>query len=96
MSDHPTARERARREAERRRRMAEIFGEVIPEQTSDDSEGDTRAGRRTEEEAQEDWLKRQVPPHHGRSEARQRLWSSVVEHRVRLGNEAETERVETW
>lgn len=56
----PTARERA----ERRRRLAEIFGEVLPEQTSDDADSG-RAERRTEEQAQEDWLKRQVPPHHG-------------------------------
>ena len=62
MTDQPTARERA----ERRRRLAEIFGDVLPEQTSDDSgEAADRAERRTEQQAQEDWLKRQVPPHHG-------------------------------
>jgi hypothetical protein len=69
MTDEPTtdlaARERAQREAKRRRRMAEIFGDVIPEQTSDDAADDVDAGRRTEEQAQEDWLKSQVPPHHG-------------------------------
>ena len=62
MTDDLTARERA----ERRRRLAEIFGEVIPEQTADDTDdGGGAAGRRTEEKATEDWLKRQVPPHHG-------------------------------
>ena len=62
MTDEPTARERA----ERRRRLAEIFGDVLPEQTSDDSgEAGDRAERRTEQQAQEDWLKSQVPPHHG-------------------------------
>ena len=62
MSDELTPRERA----ERRRRLAEIFGEVIPEQTSDDRGGaGASADRRTEEKAQEDWLKSQVPPHHG-------------------------------
>ena len=62
MSDEPTPRERA----ERKRRLAEIFGEVIPEQTSDDSgESGASADRRTEEKAQEDWLQSQVPPHHG-------------------------------
>ena len=61
MSDELTPRERA----ERRRRMAEIFGDVIPEQTSDDSDEDTEPGRRTEKQAQEDWLRSQVPPHHG-------------------------------
>jgi len=62
MTDDLTPRERAAR----RRRMAEIFGDVIPEQTSDDA-ADARDGadRRTEDKAQEDWLKSQVPPHHG-------------------------------
>ena len=53
----PTAEERRRR----RERLAEIFGEVLPGQTSDDldpapegAEGDREA-----------WLRRQVPPHHG-------------------------------
>ena len=53
----------ARADAERRRRLAEIFGDVIPEQTSDDD--GAGAERRTEEKVQEDWLKSQVPPHHG-------------------------------
>lgn len=52
--------------AERRRRLAEIFGEVLPEQTSDDvGAASDRAERRTEEKVQEDWLRSQVPPHHG-------------------------------
>jgi hypothetical protein len=52
--------------AEKRRRLAEIFGEVIPEQTADDLPGsDDGSDRRTEEKAQEDWLRSQVPPHHG-------------------------------
>jgi hypothetical protein len=63
--DEPSARERAQEEARRRRRLAEIFGDVIPEQTSDDAVEDAGAGRRTEEQAQEAWLKSQVPPHHG-------------------------------
>lgn len=62
MTDELTARERA----ERRRRLAEIFGEVLPEQTTDDqgSSGDG-AERCSEQQAQEDWLRSQVPPHHG-------------------------------
>ena len=47
--------------AERRRRLAEVFGDVLPEQTRDDSareDGDSTT-------SSEDWLKRQVPPHHG-------------------------------
>lgn len=47
--------------AERRRRLAEVFGDVLPEQTSDDVEARDGAG----EVAAEEWLKRQVPPHHG-------------------------------
>ncbi|MFL6159377.1 MAG: hypothetical protein ACJ72D_25100 [Marmoricola sp.] len=46
--------------AERRRRLAEVFGDVLPEQTRDDiapESGDVAAA--------EEWLKRQVPPHHG-------------------------------
>jgi hypothetical protein len=54
-----------REEARRRRRIQEIFGEVIPEQTSDDADEGEAADRRTEERAQEAWLKSQVPPHHG-------------------------------
>lgn len=54
-----------RAEAERRRRLAEIFGDVIPEQTSDDADEGAASDRRTGEKAQEDWLKSQVPPHHG-------------------------------
>ena len=46
-------------EAARRRRLAEVFGDVLPEQTSDDA--DPREGV----DAGEDWLRRQVPPHHG-------------------------------
>jgi hypothetical protein len=47
-------------EWERRRRLAEVFGEVLPETTSDDRDPETeRAGD------SEEWLKRQVPPHHG-------------------------------
>jgi hypothetical protein len=44
--------------AARRRRLQEVFGDVLPEQTSDDvPEG--------EESASDEWLRRQVPPHHG-------------------------------
>ena len=65
MTDESTPRQRAQSEAQRRRRLAEIFGDVIPEQTSDDAADSGDADRRTEEKAQEEWLKRQVPPHHG-------------------------------
>ena len=44
----------------RRRRLAEVFGEVLPEQTSDDADEP-----RAEPDGTEEWLRRQVPPHHG-------------------------------
>jgi hypothetical protein len=52
--------EAERRAAERRR--ASVFGDVLPETTRDDrAEGEQEpSGDRSEE-----WLRRQVPPHHG-------------------------------
>ena len=46
---------------ERRRRLDAVFGEVLPETTSDERDpgADDRA------DASEAWLKAQVPPHHG-------------------------------
>ena len=44
----------------RRRRLAEVFGDVLPEQTSDDA-----AEPETGPDGNDEWLKRQVPPHHG-------------------------------
>lgn len=46
----------------RRRRLAEIFGDVLPATTSDERDPDAPASK---ESASEAWLKRQVPPHHG-------------------------------
>ena len=43
---------------QRRRRLAAVFGDVLPETTSDDRDEDDRG-------TSEDWLRRQVPPHHG-------------------------------
>jgi hypothetical protein len=51
--------------AERRRRRARVFGEVLPETTRDDrgdAWGEPDAGSGSSDE----WLRRQVPPHHGR------------------------------
>jgi hypothetical protein len=54
----------AQREWERRRRLAEVFGDVLPESTSDDRDEPGEA--RTRGEGRGDaWLKEQVPPHHG-------------------------------
>lgn len=49
----------AEQKAARAKRLEEVFGDVLPEQTSDDrdpgeSPGDGDA-----------WLRAQVPPHHG-------------------------------
>ena len=52
----------AEERAARKRRLAEVFGDVLPEQTRDDQgvEGDdTRSS--------DQWLKEQVPPHHGQT-----------------------------
>jgi hypothetical protein len=46
---------------ERRTRLARVFGEVLPEGTSDDR-GDTWGERDVDND---EWLRRQVPPHHG-------------------------------
>lgn len=45
----------------RRRRLAEIFGDVLPETTGD--ERDPTGPRR--ESGTDQWLREQVPPHHG-------------------------------
>jgi hypothetical protein len=44
----------------RKRRLAEVFGDVLPDQTSDDTAEPESTTDRSEE-----WLRRQVPPHHG-------------------------------
>jgi hypothetical protein len=46
---------------EKKRRIAEIFGDVLPETTRDDRD---EAGTRGPQSS-DDWLKAQVPPHHG-------------------------------
>jgi hypothetical protein len=57
MNERPlTPEERERR----RRRLAEVFGDVLPEQTSDDA-----AEPESRPDGTDEWLKREVPPHHG-------------------------------
>lgn len=46
----------------RKRRLAEIFGDVLPGTTSDERDS---GAPRSEESVQDAWLKSQVPPHHG-------------------------------
>jgi hypothetical protein len=48
----------------RRQRLAEVFGEVLPDTTSDERD-DPPSPDATEETAQDRWLRSQVPPHHG-------------------------------
>ena len=47
-------------EREKRRRRAEVFGDVLPDSTSDDRDEDA-----AERGDPDEWLRRQVPPHHG-------------------------------
>jgi hypothetical protein len=55
--------EQPRSEAQRRRRRAKVFGEVLPEGTSDErSDG---WSEREPSEGSDEWFRRQVPPHHG-------------------------------
>lgn len=52
-------------EAARRRRLAEVFGDVLPETTSDERDPDAPTRESASESAGEAWLRAQVPPHHG-------------------------------
>jgi hypothetical protein len=50
-------------EWERRRRLAEVFGDVLPETTADERDPGPKSDEA--EDPGEAWLKAQVPPHHG-------------------------------
>ncbi|MBM0125362.1 hypothetical protein [Pimelobacter simplex] len=52
----------SRSDWERRRRLAEIFGDAEPSVTSDERDD---AAPEARESASERWLRSQVPPHHG-------------------------------
>ena len=47
---------------ERRKRLAEVFGDAMPETTSDEREPESPEVRESGTDA---WLRAQVPPHHG-------------------------------
>jgi hypothetical protein len=47
-------------EAARKRRLDEVFGDVLPETTSDERDPDEAR----EESARDTWFRDQVPPHH--------------------------------
>jgi hypothetical protein len=54
------------REAQRRRRLADAFGEVLPDRTSDERGAAWGEGSGDERGARDDeWFRSQVPPHHG-------------------------------
>jgi hypothetical protein len=46
---------------QRKRRLAEVFGDVLPDVTRDEQDEPSGDG----ESATDRWLKSQVPPHHG-------------------------------
>jgi hypothetical protein len=46
---------------QRRRRIAEVFGDVLPDTTGDERDPDATDERRDGD----NWLRSQVPPHHG-------------------------------
>jgi len=48
---------------QRRKRLAEVFGDALPETTKD--ERDDSAPRSGAESQSDRWLREQVPPHHG-------------------------------
>ena len=45
---------------ERRKRLAEVFGDTLPDTTSDE-----RDDRPAKDSGADQWLREQVPPHHG-------------------------------
>jgi hypothetical protein len=49
-------------EWQRKRRLAAVFGDVLPDTTSDEQDPESPKQR---DEAQDRWLRSQVPPHHG-------------------------------
>ena len=51
---------------QRRRRLAAVFGDTLPETTGDEREPGT-APADGREDPSEAWLRSQVPPHHGGS-----------------------------
>lgn len=53
--------ESAEPEWQRRKRLAAVFGDVLPETTTDERDAEEPGS----DPADEAWLKAQVPPHHG-------------------------------
>ena len=55
---------RQRSEAERSRRRAAVFGDVLPDRT-DDERDEPDSDPAGAVEGSDQWLRQQVPPHHG-------------------------------
>jgi len=51
--------------ARRRARLAAVFGDVLPESTTDDRADDVRGDGRRDGPGADEWLRAEVPPHHG-------------------------------
>lgn len=67
VSGEGSARDEPVSDWELRRRLAEIFGDVLPDTTSDERDPEDASGGRARrgESAGDSWLRDQVPPHHG-------------------------------
>ena len=50
---------------ERRRRIAEVFGDALPDTTSDERDQPETKPASGAESGTDRWLREQVPPHHG-------------------------------
>lgn len=61
MTDQETGKQAPEPEWKRKKRLAEIFGDVLPDTTSDEREPRRPDGG----DASEEWLEAQRPPHHG-------------------------------
>ena len=61
--DSAESTDRAAEEAARRRQVAEVFGDVLPDITSDERDPEGDGGRSGS--TRDDWYREQVPPHHG-------------------------------
>ena len=61
------AEHQAQRDAEwrRRKRLAEIFGDALPETTADERDQPSAGSVGGPESGSDRWLREQVPPHHG-------------------------------
>ena len=56
-----TSPRREETEWERKRRLAAVFGDVLPESTADDRDEESPRS----DGDKDSWLRAQVPPHHG-------------------------------